>query len=276
MVISKSSDVATSTVRLSRMNPWRRALGGVAVASFMALAGGVFELGTAGSRALAQAAPAPAASAPAISVAQASAAAEAILKAYQSQNAEAYFALFSDELKATSSPALVANVLASRAKVLSWRITSIDVGLDTATVDALLQTAKGPLNVVLLIDDEGKLTAYQADLSARASTAVAGRFIAAVIQGKFVEARSFLSLPMQKEISPSSLQAKWLNLQRETGNYVRTRRIIESQRTGDLRLVLVNLEFTRMADSLYVILDDRNQIVGLDFPNDPAVIKPAR
>ena len=276
MVSSKSSDVATSTVRLSRMNSWRRALGGVAVASFMVLSGGMFELNAADPRALAQVPPAPAASAPALSVAQASAAAEAILKAYQSQNAEAYFALFSDELKATSSPALVAKVLASRAKVLSWRITSIDVGLDTATVDALLQTAKGPVNVVLLIDDEGKLTAYQADLSARASTAVAGRFIAAVTQGKFVEARSFLSLSMQKEISPSGLQAKWLNLQRETGNYVRTRRIIESQRTGDLRLVLVNLEFTRMADSLYVILDDRNQIVGLDFPNDPAVIKPAR
>ena len=276
MVISTGSDVASFALGRRQTTPWRPALGGVVVASVVALAAGVCELSAAASPAQAQSAPAAAAAASAPRVAQAKAAAERILKASQSRNAEAYFALFADELKATSSPALVASVMATRPTILSWRISSIDVGLDTATVDVRLETAKGPLNVVLLINDEGQLEAYQADLSARAATAVAGRFINAVLQGKFVEARSFLSLPMQQEISPASLQSKWLNLQRETGNYVRTRRIVESERTGDTRLVLVNLEFTRMADSLYVILDDRNQIVGLDFPRDPAVIKPAR
>ncbi|MBM5809610.1 MAG: hypothetical protein FJ051_07310 [Cyanobacteria bacterium M_surface_9_m1_291] len=61
---------------------------------------------------------------------------------------------------------------------------------------------------------------------------------------------------------------------RETGNFVRLRRIVEAERSDGVRIVLVNLEFTRLADTLFVILDDRNQITGLDFPNEPAVVNP--
>lgn len=55
---------------------------------------------------------------------------------------------------------------------------------------------------------------------------------------------------------------------------MRLRRIVEAERSDGVRIVLVNLEFTRLADTLFVILDDRNQITGLDFPNEPAVVNP--
>ena len=212
----------------------------------------------------------------AMSVAQASAAAESILNVIQSGDAEARYQVFSNDLKAVSSPALVAQAMARQPKVSSWRITSVDAGLDHATVDALLQTTKGPLAVVLILDQQGKLEAYHVDESASPSTTVARNFVSAVIKGQFVQARSFMSLPLQEEITPRALQSKWLNLQRQTGNFVRLRRIVEAERTPGARIVLVNMEFTRFNDTLFVIFDDRNEIVGLDFPAEPRLIRPSR
>jgi hypothetical protein len=42
-----------------------------------------------------------------------------------------------------------------------------------------------------------------------------------------------------------------------------------------LKLVLVNTQFTRTTDNLFVILDSSNQIVGVDFPTDPKIATPS-
>ena len=42
---------------------------------------------------------------------------------------------------------------------------------------------------------------------------------------------------------------------------------------GDQRLVLVNTEFNRLSDSLFVILNGNNDIIGVDFPSDPIAPK---
>lgn len=273
MVIRKSSDTALCAVYGGQQRSRRSGLSSLAAASLLLVSATATALSGVVPAALAQSSPA-ATKAASMTASQATAAAETILNVVQSRDAQARFDLLSDDLKAVSSPALLAKTIARQPKILSWRITSIDVGLDSSTVDALLQTGRGSVPVVLVINNLGKLAAYQVDESKEPSTRVAQDFITAVVRGKFGEARSFLSLSMQKEISPQALQAKWLNLQSETGNFVRTRRIIEAERSPDTRLVLVNLEFTRMADTLFVILDGRNQIVGLDFPNEPALIKP--
>lgn len=264
--------MATTNRALYRSSMQHRSLQrGLAVAVGIAMAGVVTSFGP--SQAPVQAQP-KAAQATGMGVAKAAAAAETILDVIQNGDAKARFQLFSDDLKAATSPALVARNMARQPKILSWRITSVDAGLRNATVDAQLQTSKGAVAVVLIINNQGQLVAYQVDESAESSTQVARDFTTAVINGQFVQARSFLSLTLQNEISPQALQGKWLNLQRETGNFVRLRRIVEAERSEGVRIVLVNLEFTRLADTLFVILDDRNQITGLDFPNEPAVVNP--
>ncbi len=45
---------------------------------------------------------------------------------------------------------------------------------------------------------------------------------------------------------------------------------------GDQRLVLVNSEFNRLSDSLFVILNANNDIIGVDFPNEPIAPKQVR
>jgi hypothetical protein len=42
-----------------------------------------------------------------------------------------------------------------------------------------------------------------------------------------------------------------------------------------MKLVIVNVEFNRLSDNLFVILDNRNQIIGVDFPTEPNPPAPA-
>jgi hypothetical protein len=81
---------------------------------------------------------------------------------------------------------------------------------------------------------------------------------------------------MQKEISANSLQARWQQLQRQTGQFVNIRKVVETEGGGYQRLVLVNIEFNRLSDSLFVILNANNDIIGVDFPSDPIAPKQVR
>jgi hypothetical protein len=91
-----------------------------------------------------------------------------------------------------------------------------------------------------------------------------------VSTGNFITAQSFLSPGVQQELTPAVLQRKWLGLQRETGTFVKVGRAVEAESTPDTRLVLVNVQFNRLTDNIYVILNSENQITGVDFPENPA------
>lgn len=213
---------------------------------------------------------------PALSVEQARAAANRILEAIRSGDANLRYSQFAEELKAVSSPAMVAATMKTQPKLLRWSLLSVQSGLRNTTVEASLVTAAGQRDLFMVLNGEGKLSGYHLDLTDEAPSLVAKRFVTALSQGHFITARSFLSLPMQKEIGAASLQARWQQLQRQTGNFVRIRRAIEAQSDGDQRLVLVNTEFNRLSDSLYVVLNANNEIINVDFPSDPIAPAPVR
>ena len=130
---------------------------------------------------------------------------------------------------------------------------------------------RSPRDLFLVLNNRGQLTGYHVDLTDEKASRVAGDFVRALSTGHYITARSFLSLPMQAELGPDTLQAKWLGLQRLTGNFVRVNRVVEADKSGDTQLVLVNAEFNRVTDNLFVILNANNEIVGVDFPQDPAL-----
>jgi hypothetical protein len=203
-----------------------------------------------------------------LSVAEARAAAERILKAVQSGNAELRYSQFSDELKAVSSPAMVATTMRQQPKLLSWTLLSVRGGLRTTTVEVSARTTAGTRDLFLVLNEQGQLSGYHLDLTDEKAATVAADFVKALSGGHFITARSFLSLPLQAELSANSLQAKWMELQRYTGNFVRVRRAVEAENSSEGRLVLVYTEFNRMNDNLYVILNTNNEIVGVDFPHE--------
>ncbi len=251
-----------------------RSLGLLALATGLSVGMGIVP-GAAGTAALAQA-PSSTKSLPALSVDQARAAANRILEAVKNGDANLRYSQFSEELQAVSSPSMVATTMKTQPKLLNWTLLSVQSGLRNTTVEASVSTSRGKQDLFLVLNPEGKLSGYHLDLTDEAPSLVARRFVTALSAGHFISARSYLSLPLQKEIGASALQARWQQLQRQTGAFVRIRRAVEAESNGDQRLVLVNTEFNRLSDSLYVILNDSNEIIGVDFPSDPIAPKPVR
>ena len=220
--------------------------------------------------------PAATAPAPALSVEQARAAAVRILEAIQSGDANARYAQFSDQLKAVSSPSMVAATLRSQPKVLSYQLLSVRSGMATSTVEAEIRTARGNRVLFIVINGKGQIERYYVDRTDDPTSKVAEQFVRALSTGNFITAHSFLSPQFQKDITPQALQSKWLNLQRRTGLFQQVGRVVEAESSPESRLVLVNIQFNRLSDNLFVILDANNQVTGIDFPSEPITPKPVR
>ncbi|MFN9645232.1 MAG: DUF3887 domain-containing protein [Cyanobacteriota bacterium] len=201
-------------------------------------------------------------------------AAERILTALRDGNAQARYAQFAPDLQRMTSPWLVEMNMRRQPKVLSWTITSVTPGLESSTVEATLQTSAGQRLLLMVIDENGLLAGYHFDVADQPAEKVVADFMEALTNGRFVLASSFLSQELQEEVSAAGLQRKWQLLQRHTGNFLRVRRILRSESTADVKLLLVNTQFTRTTDNLFVILDNTNQIVGVDFPLDPQIASP--
>lgn len=225
--------------------------------------------------ALAQGAPAtgaanaPAASPGPLSVAEARTAANRILEAVQTRDPNRRFAQFSPELKALSSPELVAQRIAAEPRLLGWTLLSVRGGLRSTKVEVSLQTAEGTRDLFMVLNDRGELDGYHFDLTDADTAKVARDFVEALSAGQFVTARSFLSLALQEEFSAESLRSQWQQLQRRTGDFVAVRRVLEVDRSDQGFLAMVYTEFADVTDSLFVILNTNNEIVGVNFPTDP-------
>lgn len=204
-----------------------------------------------------------------LSVEQARVAANQILEAVKSGDPDRRYSQFSDQLKAISSPAMVAETMRKQPKLLSWTLLSVRGGLRTTTVEASLQTSAGVRDLFMVLNEQGKLDGYHLDLTDEKATQVAADFVKALSGGHFITARSFLSLPLQRELTPASLQSKWQQLQRYTGNFIRVERVVAAEYNEDSQLVLVNTAFNRITDTLFVVLNKSNEIVSVDFPQDP-------
>lgn len=202
-------------------------------------------------------------------------AAERVLRAVQQRDANAYFVLLAPASRRVSSPAMAAQALARLPRLVSWRIGEIAPGIDSSNVTAFLQTSAGPREVLLVIDDKGLLEGYHVNASDAKAEDVTRAFMSALSQGHFVTANSYLSERLREEIPPPALQRKWLNLQMLTGNYREVKKISRAESNDDMKLVIVTTRFNRLTDNLFVVLDNQNQIISVDFPDAPNPPRPA-
>jgi hypothetical protein len=226
--------------------------------------------------ALAQAeAPAPAIASPAegLSVEAARAAANRILQAEQRRDAQARFSQFAPELQAVTSPAMIAETMARRPAIRGWKLLSVQSGLRGSTVEVELNTVRGSQHLFMVLNTKGQISGYYFDRGDQAPSQVAGQFVRALSAGHYITARGFLSPELQREMSAAQLQARWQELQRETGNFVRVNRVVVGPANQDQRLVLVNTTFNRLTDNLFVLMDANNIIFNVDFPNEPEKLR---
>lgn len=191
-----------------------------------------------------------------------------ILEALRSGTATSRYAQFAPSLQRMTSPELVQAQIRRMPRLLSWRLGSIQPGFDSSQVEATLLTSVGQRELTMVLDANGQLEAYHFDVSDRPAEDVARRFVQALIDGRFVAASGLLSADTQLEIPAATLQAKWQNLQLYTGTVRGIQKVLRAEDTADQKLVLVTTRFNRLTDSLFIIMDQANQIIGVDFPTD--------
>ncbi len=239
-----------------------------AVASALVMAATLIPAGLAPAARAQTSAAAPTTSEPALTVEQARAAVNAILQAEQRRDAQARFKQFSPEMQQVTSPAMIAETMAKRPAIRGWKLLSVQSGLRSTTVEASVDSAAGKQELFVVLNEKGQLTGYYVDRTDADPAKVAGQFVRALSAGHYISARSFLSPQLQREISAAQLQARWQELQRETGSFVKVNRVIEAASNPEQHLVLVNTTFNRLTDNLFVLLDANNLIFNVDFPNE--------
>jgi hypothetical protein len=204
------------------------------------------------------------------------AAAERILVALRNGDADTRYRQFAPSLQRMTSPTMIRQRLATMPKVLRWTLGPVVPGQESSTITARLITSAGPRDLLMVIDADGLLEGYHFDAADQPAETVARQFVEWISQGRYISANSLLSPELQSEIPPAAMQIKWQRLQRLTGDFVAIKRVFRSESSGDQKLVLVKSEFRRITDTLFVILDGRNQIIGIDFPTEPNPPAPSR
>ena len=93
-------------------------------------------------------------------------------------------------------------------------------------------------------------------------------FTADLAAGRWLTARSKLSLELQQELAPADLERKWTKLSSVSGGFSRLKESVVASQGEDQHLVLVSVEFGDATSNLFVIFDERGQIMNVDISRD--------
>ena len=200
--------------------------------------------------------------------AQATAAAELLLDAMKQKKGDAVHAALADPIQASVSQKKVQARLDQRVNISGSRIVSVTPGYNTTTIDAVVTTASGDEALLMVLDEDGKLLAWKWTERTLPIEATALAFTRALAEGRWVMARSMMSLQLQKELNPADLERKWTKLSNVAGGFRQVKDAVIAHQGGDQQLVLVAVAFGKATSNLFVIFDDRGRIINVDISRD--------
>ena len=203
-----------------------------------------------------------------LSTTKATATAEQLLTALEQRRGDVIHSSLSPAVKGSLSPQQVQDRLNQLPAILSSRIVLVASGYRTTTVDALLETARGEEDLLLVLDDDGKLLAWKWVDAVQPIERTALDFAADLAAGRWLAARSKLSLDLQEDLAPDDLRRKWLKLSSVAGGFRQLKDAVIASQGGDQQLVLVSIEFGNATSNLFVIFDERGQIINVDISRD--------
>lgn len=203
-----------------------------------------------------------------LSTTKATATAEQLLTALEQRRGDVIHASLSPAVKGSLTPQQVQDRLNQLPAILSSRIVLVASGYRTTTVDALLKTARGEEDLLLVLDDDGKLLAWKWVDAVQPIERTALDFAADLAAGRWLAARSKLSLDLQEDLAPDDLRRKWLKLSSVAGGFRQLKDAVIASQGGDQQLVLVSIEFGNATSNLFVIFDERGQIINVDISRD--------
>ncbi|HGY5535386.1 MAG: DUF3887 domain-containing protein [Prochlorococcus sp.] len=204
-----------------------------------------------------------------LSPAQATKTAQILLKALAIQDAKTIYAQLSGALHSTTTIEGIQQRLENRPRVVYGnRIIDVSSGLDDTTVKAMVMTSKGDIPLVMVLDERGKLIAWEWSDRDLAIEQSAIDFVDNLASKRWISARSLLELSFQQELKPEDLQRKWTKLDRVTGGFKKVENAIVASQGGEQQLVLVTIQFGNLTDNLFVIFNSQGKIINVDFSPD--------
>jgi len=129
-------------------------------------------------------------------------------------------------------------------------------------------TSKGDIPLVMVLDERGKLIAWEWSDRDLAIEQSAIDFVDNLASKRWISARSLLELSFQQELKPEDLQRKWTKLDRVTGGFKKVENAIVASQGGEQQLVLVTIQFGNLTDNLFVIFNSQGKIINVDFSPD--------
>lgn len=203
-----------------------------------------------------------------LSAADATKAAEQLLSALQQRQGSVIYDLLADAVQRSLSRDQVQQRLDRRPAILNSRVVGIASGYRTTTVDAVVTTAKGSENLLFVLDDAGLLLAWKWIDDVLPIERTALDFAADLAAGRWLQARSKLSLDLQQDLAPADLERKWTKLSTVSGGFRKLKQAVIASQGGDQQLVLVSVEFGDATSNLFVIFNQRGQIINVDISRD--------
>ena len=203
-----------------------------------------------------------------LSAADATKAAEQLLSALQQRQGSVVYDLLADAVQRSLSRDQVQQRLDRRPAILNSRVVGIASGYRTTTVDAVVTTAKGSENLLFVLDDAGQLLAWKWIDDVLPIERTALDFAADLAAGRWLQARSKLSLDLQQDLAPADLERKWTKLSAVSGGFRKLKQAVIASQGGDQQLVLVSVEFGDATSNLFVIFNQRGQIINVDISRD--------
>ena len=199
---------------------------------------------------------------------QATAAAEELLEALEQREGAIVHNALADAIRASVSKENVQARLDQRVSINASRIVGVSPGYNTTTVDAVVTTADGDQALLMVLDDDGKLLAWKWADKIKPIESTALDFARDLAAGRWVIARSKLSLELQKDLSPRDLERKWTKLSRVSGGFRGVKDAVIAHQGGEQQLVLVAVAFANTTSNLFVIFDERGRIINVDISRD--------
>jgi len=200
--------------------------------------------------------------------AQAKAAAELVLDALQERQGEVMHDALAAPVQASVDVKTVQARLDQREAINGTRVVSVIPGYNTTTIDAVVTTASGDEGMLMVLDEDGKLLAWKWTDQIQPIETTALDFTRDLAAGRWVAARSKMSLQLQEELAPGDLERKWTKLSKVSGGFRKVKDAVIAHQGGDQQLVLVAVAFGEATTNLFVIFDERGRIINVDISRD--------
>lgn len=163
--------------------------------------------------------------------AQATAAAEMLLEALKNRQGDVIYDALPAPVQTNVDVKSVQAGLEQRVAIDATRVVSVTPGHNKTTIDAVVTT--GSCDEGMVMDEDGKLLAWKWSDRIQPIETTTLDFNRDLAAGRWIAARSKMSLQLQEELAPGDLERKWTKLGQVSGGFRKVKEAVIAHQGGD-------------------------------------------